>query len=329
MNWLLTNRSGRPRDRAMASSQAGVTLIELAISMALSLLVVMAATALLQSAKAGYLRQDEGAHIQDTGRHAIELIARAVRQAGYENWDGDQAPMVMTTDLGPHITGLDARSVKRTGEGITSSSTRSVNGSDVLAVRYSGSGVGSQADGTIVNCAGFGVPAVASAQGTEKARGWSIFYVAHAANGTPELYCKYIGKSGKWTSEPIASGVESFQVLYGLDTDEDGLPNQYMSAEKIDALDQDPGPDKSGMTNWKKVVIIKVALLLRGSGSSRQVVPSVEYDLFEKDYTDEYANEDIGTRINQADLPRTLKNSVRKTFSATIKLRNQPLGNAA
>ena len=49
-------------------------------------------------------------------------------------------------------------------------------------------------------------------------RGWSIFYVAANGDGEAELRCKYRGASG-WGADAIVRGVDSFQVLYGVDTD--------------------------------------------------------------------------------------------------------------
>ena len=62
-----------------ACSQSGVTLVELMISMAIGMFVVMAATALLVSTKSGYLIQDDEAQIQASGRFAIDMVSRAVR----------------------------------------------------------------------------------------------------------------------------------------------------------------------------------------------------------------------------------------------------------
>lgn len=315
---------------SMAPGQAGLTLVELMISITLGFFVVLAAAALLLSTKAGYVTQDEGVHVQDTGRYAIETITRAVRQAAFENWDSAQAPVVTTAGMSANIAGFDARRVN-SGDGIASPTTSGViNGSDVLAVRFFGAGPAPKGDGTIVNCAGLAIPAVTSPATAEKARGWSIFYVSQAGTGEQDLYCKYLGQEKKdgsrnWEVTAIASGVDSFQVLYGVDTDNDGLPNQFLNASAIDKLDKDSGSDSNSLTNWKKVVVVKLALLLRGSQNARSDTPTAEYDLFGNDYADKYAATDVGTRIKESALPAAARNRVRKLFTATIQLRNQPL----
>lgn len=322
----------------LRTRQAGLTVVELMVSITLGLLVTMAAMALLLSSRSGYVTQDEGTRIQDTGRYAIESVARAVRQAAYENWDGNEAPIVTSATFSANIAGLDGHSLKENSEGITAPLTKAVNGSDVLAIRFFGVGAGASGDGTILNCAGFGVGAPSSRENADQERGWSIFYVAADSGGEPELRCKYQGKS-TWTSDAVARGVESFQVLYGIDTDGNGLADRFLNASAIDRLDdglslvgKDAAAlarDKNRKTFWKKVVIVKIALLVRGSQSARTDALTAQYDLFGKEYSDAYAVADIGTRVKEAELPATIRNRHRKMFSITIQLRNQTAGSAA
>lgn len=319
-------------------SEAGLTLVELMISLTLGLLVVAAAMALLLSTKSGYATQDEEAVLQDTGRYVLENIARSVRQIAYENWDSIEAPVVSRADISPNINGLDAFSLKTTSIGMQTPITTSVNGSDVLAVRFFGSGLQPSGDGTIVNCAGFSVPAAGSQSSAEDDRGWSIYYVAKSASGEPELYCKYKNED-KWNAQAIARGVESFQVLYGLDTDSDELANQLVTATEINALDdtlvlegasaEAQQRDKNRKTYWKKVVLVKVALLLRGERGTRGDAQKVQYDLFGKDYAVSHGTEDVGTTINEIKLDNAVRNRMRRVFATTIQLRNRSSGSAA
>lgn len=327
---------GRVRDAGAglvgACGQSGVTLIELMISMTIGLFVVMAATVLLMSTKSGYLMQDDEAQIQASGRFAIETVSRAVRQSAYFPWGGMSNAQLSTDLIGAMITGLDARSLKSSTQGIDLPVRKSVNGSDVLAVRFFGSGAGSAADGTMMNCAGFGVAGAVDAL-ADDSRGWSIFYVAEDATGEPELYCKYQGASG-WSSQAIARGVESFQVLYGLDTDADGLPNQFMTASVIDALDGTlvlegvdaaaRARDRGRKTNWKKVVAVRIAMLIHGAHLAGVERMSAEHDLFGKDYANAFADSDKGVRIRDAEMPTLQRGRVRRIFATTIHLRQPP-----
>lgn len=329
---IVPSRSVRPS----RYGEAGLTLVELMISLFLGLLVAGAAMALLVSAKSGYATQDEESIIQDAGRYALENIARSVRQTAYENWDSTEAPVVSKSDFSANINGLDAQSLKATSSDMQKPIAKSINGSDVLVVRFFGSGLQPKSDGTIVNCAGFGIPA-ASQNSAEEDRGWSIYYVAESASGEPELYCKYFGDKG-WTAQAIARGIESFQVLYGLDTDDDGLPNRLLSATEINALDdklvlegasaEAKQRDKNCKTYWKKVVLVKVALLLRGERRARGDAQKMQYDLFGKDYAASHGALDVGTTIDEAKLDGAVRSRMRRVFSATIQLRNRSSGSA-
>jgi type IV pilus assembly protein PilW len=328
----------RMRVGCESGTQAGLTLVELMIAITLGLLVIMAATALLLSAKSGYVAQDGDAQVQDAGRYALEIVGRAIRQASYENWDTADAPVLADAGSVASIDGLDARRVSADSDDIAKPLTDSINGSDVLAVRFFGAGSGDHGDGTMLNCAGFGIAAATS----PSARGWSIFYVANGKSGVPGLYCKYQGKEDEtgqvnWTAQAIAHGVESFQVLYGVDTDGDGIPNQMMNATAIKALDEtlvlegetadELAKDKNRKTHWKKVVTIKLALLVRGAENARADALTTQYDLFGKEYADATPI-DVGVRIKEENLSQSVRGRIRKVFASTIQLRNQSVGGA-
>jgi type IV pilus assembly protein PilW len=319
--------------------QRGLTLAELMISIALGLLVVLVASVLLLSSSSSYFFQNEASQLADGGRYALEIIARAIRSAGSSNWDGGAAgdmPFRLASGDSANISGLDARKVSKDGAGIADPIEGAVNGSDVLALRYVGAGAGFDGDGSVLNCAGFGVGDASA----EQDRGWSIFYVAQDADGEAELRCKYRGQNG-WGSDAIVRGVDSFQVLYGLDTDAvpDAMANRYLNATAIDALDAalpltgvDAAArlrDKNAQTNWKRVVSIKLALLLHGAIGSRPVGGSaavnapMQFDLFGPDYS--AVGGDRGVHIDEAALAPALRGRARKLVESTILLRNPGL----
>jgi type IV pilus assembly protein PilW len=327
MSWLDHAASYRAYGPARAD-QSGLTLIELMISLTLGLLVVMSGSLLLLSSKTSYQVQDESSRMQETGRYALELIALSVHQAGFENWEDGSAGNVNGSTLSAHITGLDAYSLKSSDEGIENPVPNSVHGSDVLALRFNGSASGDGADGTILNCAGF---AVSEPVDPERDRGWSIFYVGLDAAGEPELRCKYRGKTA-WSAEAIARGVESFQVLYGLDTDMDGMPNRFARAEEIERMDEslileganpvERMQEKNRKTVWKKVTAIQVALLVRSAAGVRNGEQNQRFDLFGQAYAASYSETDKGSSILESALAGRELGRIRKIFRSTIYLRN-------
>lgn len=318
----------------LLKAHAGTTIVELMIAMLLGLIVILAGSALLLASKSSYVTISDAAQIQDTGRYAMEVIGRAVNQTSYVNWSIDGAPVTTGSINSPDIYGLDSHSLNSAKPDIQSPVQKSVNGSDVLAVRYVGSGAGENGDSTVLNCAGFGVPGMKSIDDVENGRGWSIFYVAADSSGEPELRCKYHGKNS-WTSEAIARGIESFQVLYGIDLDSDGLPNLFLTADGVDELDQSlilTGPNAPARavearkkTNWKKVVAVKVALLVRGAQKSRSDALLNKYELFGSEYSNS-AGADNGSIISEANIPIKERNRLRKIFQQTIMLHNQFVG---
>jgi type IV pilus assembly protein PilW len=322
--------------RRVGAGQRGLTLVELMIAITLGLLVMLVASALLVSANASYLHLTEAARVQDGGRYALEIMTRSIHQSAYANWDrdGDEAPLLAGDAVSANVSGLDARAVSKNGDGIGAPVADGANGSDVLALRFAGAGAGPDGDGSVINCAGFGVAAPSAAENAEQARRWSIFYVAKDADGEAELRCKYRSGAG-WGADAIVRGVDSFQVLYGVDTDlpADGVANRYVSASVLNGLDAALVPqgldafakarDKNKKSHWKKVVSIKIALLLHGERNSRPDSLPAQFDLFGKDYGQAYGAGDPGTRISESALPAAARGRVRHLFVSTILLRNQ------
>ena len=247
----------------------------------LSACAVLAAISMLQSANAAFVSQQQSALLQENGRYAINIITRPLLQLSYVDHSLTYQP-----DQQLAIEGQD---------------NIGVNGSDVLTLHFSGSGL--IADGNVINCAGF---AIAS---TLPDQGWSIFYVAKNGQGEPELRCEYRGSNGL-SSQALVAGVESFQVLYGVDTDADGIVNQYLNATsvKVQAL-------------WSQVVALRIALLLRAERDAGGVnLDQPDYfALFGADYD---VKADTGTRIASASLPAMTRQWPRLMVQATIYLRN-------
>lgn len=307
--------------------QHGFTIAELMVALAVGMLAMLMAAGLLVSASAAYVAQLEAAAVDDGGRYALEIITRAARQAAFVNWERDAAGI--DAGAGPaRIAGLDARSLKRDSEGIDGVLADAVNGSDVLALRFAGAGAAPGGDGSVVNCAGFGIGA--------QEDGWSIFYVARSAGGEPELRCKYRGKTS-WSADAVVAGVDSFQVLYGLDTDEppDGVANEYVSASALDALDAalvlaastEPARERerARRSHWKRITSLRIALVLHGAAPARTNEAPLVFDLFGPAYSAAFGGADRGVHLAEADMGDALRLRERRLFATTIVLRNAAL----
>lgn len=307
--------------------QRGLTMAELMVALAVGLLVLLLAAVMLVSANRGHAAQEEAARLDDSGRFALEAIARAVRQTAYVNWDQGDTGVKQDPAAAPRVLGLDNRSLLKTAEFISDPKPDVANGSDVLALRFSGAGPGQEGDGSMTGCSGFGVG--------ELEEGWSIFYVGRSATGDTELRCKYRGATS-WGADAIVGGVDSFQVLYGFDTDlpADGLANVYVNASVLTALDDglvlegaseaERELDLHRKTHWKRVASIKVGLVLHGEKRVRVNASPVVFDVFGQAYGDMLGSADPGTRLSESDMPASLRERERKMFTSTILLRNPP-----
>jgi type IV pilus assembly protein PilW len=302
--------------------QRGFTIAELMVAATVGMLAILLAAELLLSASAAYVGQVEAASLDDSGRYALEIITRAARQAAFVNWERDEAHADQRS-APASIGGLDARSLGRATEGIDSPLADAANGSDVLALRYGGA-----ADSSVISCAGFAVD--------EADDGWSIFYVGRNASGEAELRCKYRGKNS-WGADAIIGGVDTFQVLYGLDTDSpaDGIANEFVSASVLEERDlalvltaADPAARQRELrrrTHWKRIASIRVALVLHGTRRERAEAEPMVLDLFGRPYSDAFGAVDRGVQLAEQTMPDDLRRRERRMFTATVLLRNAPV----
>lgn len=305
--------------------QRGVTLVELMVAAALGLLVVLAAISMLLSSNRAWLAQVQAASVDDAARFALASIERAARQGAYVEWERGDAASDPDPAAPPAVRGLDAASLSPAAHALNDPRPASVNGSDVLALRFSGAGEGG-GDGSVATCAGF---AVGAAQ-----EGWSIFYVGLSADRRPELRCKYRGEND-WSADAVISGVDSFQVLYGVDTDAvaDGVANSFLSASVINGMDEqltgsgatEEARERERMRKswWKRVASIKVALVLHGEGDEPESGGPRMLHAFGAAYSQARGDSDTGTRLDREAMDPALRRRAHRVFSSTILLRNR------
>lgn len=106
--------------------------------------------------------------------------------------------------------------------------------------------------------------------------------------------CALWRKVGTDDAEELVEGVTNMQVLYGVDTDADNVPNQYVSAK--------------GFSDWDSVVSVKIAFLVE-SQNKATTIPGTPpaYHL-----------------LNRTITPPN-DGRVRKVFPETIAIRNRVL----
>lgn len=282
----------------------------LMVAMGVSSGVLLTALSLFQFARADFQHHHQITLLEESAALGLEIIARTVRQATAID---EQSPKTTSTSSSGGfpfrgyqgaVQGLDNARINSQG----GTTTSDVNGSDLLAVQLR------SALADVINCAGFVVSDTAT---TVDEFGWVMFYLATGPGGEPDLYCRYYGQK-KWESQAILSGVEFFQVLYGLDRDDDGLPNQYLSASEIALQESQQATDHPSI--WRRVVAVHVALVLRSSAAGIESLRFSEWDLFGTDYRHIFGSTDIGTTIRSQSLSPSLRTRVRRRIDRIIFL---------
>ena len=316
--------------------QRGLTLVELLVAVAL-MLMVTAGTVALYSVNAGSNKTvDASQSLDDTARFVFELVGQAIRNAGYPGAvpeDADEGTLRRTV-VNPFdacsatpkikpcpILGFDNSKVAGTTGAVGGNNSGGVNASDSLAVRFNGAsdsvkqrdqGRGNE---SITTCGGNAVALTTD----ESQLGMSIFWLKEY-NGEPELYCteEYYQadspKGWKKLSNPVARGVEVFQVVYGLDCagscSSDGIPDRWVRATDIKDVD------------WVYVRAVRVGLVLRGppgsSQGSREVEDATEHDLYPlgKGFSAGQSASDFKFTPSKTD------GRLRRVYTSTFMLRN-------
>ncbi|MFJ3058658.1 PilW family protein [Herbaspirillum sp. NPDC087042] len=288
--------------RPSRSHQRGLTLIELMIAMTVGLLVLLVAGTLLHQARSAYQDLDDASRVQETGRMALDHLQQALRQASHLPWENITDETAPAPALAAGLHGLDdsrqdyaldpAAGLFGTPAG------DGVNHSDVLMIGFFGAPAGSHA--RVGNCSGADA---ASGPLDDASRQWVIYYIAPGTGGEAELRCRYQGRNGVWTSDAIARGVEAMQLRYAIDSDGDSAPDRW-----LDASAMAPG-------QWRKVVLVRIALLVRG----QQRRPGAEgaaarsYDLYPPG-----GQADAAWRVTE----KQGEQRRRAVFQATVMLRN-------
>ncbi|UUZ51623.1 hypothetical protein LP420_06650 [Massilia sp. B-10] len=123
------------------------------VAAALGLLVVLIAISMLLSSNRAWLAQVQAASVDDAARFALASIERAARQGAYVEWErGDAASRPRSPARRQRCAGSMPPRCRSTAHALTDPRPASVNGSDVLALRFSGAGEGG-GDGSVATCA--------------------------------------------------------------------------------------------------------------------------------------------------------------------------------
>ena len=291
----------------------GIAMLEMLIAIGLGLVTLLPLARVVRAAVVTHFRQEQIFVIEQDAYYLLDHLARAIQQAGHND------PLDLADDSAIALRGLDNVVVSGTAEDISVTTGSGFHGSDALAIHFSASSLDSKM--ILHNCAGFTVhPKLFD--GID--RGWSIFYLVRGTNVAGDFRCKYRG-TDQWDSQSLASGVVTLQFLYGLDTDNDGLPNQFVNATTINQ--KETAADESEGSVWRHVVAVHIALVMQAEADlADQDLPD-SLDLFGRFYSDTYTFYDPGTHFSLSDFPAGQRKRLSRVFDRVVFLRNHALLN--
>jgi type IV pilus assembly protein PilW len=290
--------------RPLPAAEAGLTLIEMMVAIAIGLLLMVGIAQVYLSSMSTQRTQNDATLLNESARFTFDLLSRELRKAGFRNsWQQNSASVsefCPTEDPLPQSAyiGLnDPATISTASADLSGTAIPISNQSDVLKVRF----YGESANGTesVTDCHGYPVAASQLVQDT--------LYVAPdpANNNEPTLWCHTDNPAPATAAHPgalpLVAGVESLQLLYGEDTDNDGIINRYVPWQLVSKV--------------HKVSAVKASAVVRGPNGLALGTVATSYTHFPG--YDQAANSDAGAVFTPASTDR-----LRKQFSTEIAIRN-------
>ena len=235
----------------------GLTLIELLIAMALSLIAVVFLVNILSASSRMNAQTEAIGQAQENGRFALSWLQSNVRKAGYVGAN--------RIALAPFAERCDDREVKKDSR----CSLETEQGSQNIAVQHRYSGEGDAK----LSCSGVAL----DAQEGEVLTDVYWLDIEELGDGyNDSLLCKtYVGERAT-SQQKIANGIEGMNVLYGYSDSNDGVITRYASLQEI-----------GGHFSWEHVHAIRIAVLTRSFGRKGIEKRIREYVLFNTSVTKE------------------------------------------
>lgn len=328
-----------------ARALAGVGLVELMVAVLLGALITAGAIALFTANRQSFRLQDNLAQAQEAGSFALEFLARDLRRAGYPGEGLNNFAAFNVTSVAP------AGAAAVTVNDITQTRARTINGAivnvnfvdDQLAIVFRPDAFLPNTDCTGAAPAGFN-PATDYVS--------NVYRVQDTADGLDrELVCQgfllrtngsgtLLSATQISTPQALVSGVESFQVLYGIDTSFTSDPacpvaispseptlyingGQLANAIAFGRKFNDPAPTGQAQACDRRISpistvrAVRVALLVRTDADVDATVPATRlFTLLDRTLT---GGADSAAATN---FPPINDGRIRRVFLTTVALHN-------
>lgn len=237
----------------------GFSLVELMITLVLSLLITYAIAQLLINSNRTSATSDGISQSQETGRFVMSFLATNIRQAGLNSISNDSiTTKAIISCSDPDFVGLTSATGEvacstntNTGDTQTTIYNAGIHG-DRLAVAWVPPLPASGTANDIRDCSGVGGY-------NENDIILNVFWVETDDNGMNSLVCQGSALSGGAITrsnpkQAIANGVDSLQVLFGEAIDPPPISNQRNASKYVNATE---------VGNWERVYAIKSSILTR------------------------------------------------------------------
>jgi type IV pilus assembly protein PilW len=259
-------------------TRAGFTLLELLIALLIGSIVIAVVGGLFLANSNTFRAVDDSSRLQENGRFALQTISRIVRQSGFVPADAVANPSFSSQNNSFPPAGLvgsaPAPLPRISGtQFVSGTDGTGPNASDTLTLAFSPS-IG----GEIVDCSGaprVGALLPQNQKPSDRLPIINTFYLAPSlvAGAGNALWCSVSLDGGATVvaAAELIGGVDSFQVLYGLNSrvavpgspsTVEVAPDSYTSANNLTTGDA-----------FNSVLTVQVALVLRGSERSTLEAP--------------------------------------------------------
>lgn len=295
--------------------QAGLSLVELMVSITIGLLVLAGVITVFANTSAARNEVERTSRQIENGRYASELLSEDLRLAGFygelnaasvtaptalpgdpcsltvADWNswipvhvqayddaGFASANCALTNLKPNTDVLVVRRARACVAG-TAGCDAAVNGKPYLQVSL----CGTQTTAHVLGLQGTATfdRLLKNCATTASLREYYVrIYFISTDNGAganvPTLKRLELTGNG-WTTVPLVEGIEEFQLEYGLDNDGDGAPDEYVA---------DPNDHPAGactgacpVNNWMNVMTVRFHLLARNLEASPNYTDTKTYHL--------------------------------------------------
>jgi type IV pilus assembly protein PilW len=277
---------------------AGFTLVEMMISMAIGLVLILGAVTIYANGRQNFQTFENLARLQDNARFALDLIAPDIRLAGFWGRTGDAA--LVERPAGVTVTCGDAdvtpwaldlrRGIAAVDDGYSlpcPAHDAPQPETDVLIVRRAGTAAVAPAAGRLqlqsnrsagtlfddgLMPAGY-LPAPASVTHDVVLHAYYVDRSSSVAD-LPSLRRQTLVAGGLIEDEEVIPGVENLQVQLGVDTDRDGMVERYVDADHAILT-----PGTAEFMPDAEIRSVRLWLLLRSEQREQTYTGGVTYTL--------------------------------------------------